>query len=346
MLAFCQRLAAIFSDIKLLIERHTQTKPRKPNNKGRTFRRWAVPVILGLVFLILFSEANPIIHKWFEGFFELLKHPIDFIIEHISIPRVVFWLFSSIGIWAYLRAKVKAPPKKAPTVTKAHKAPFLGAFIHTESITRSLIVFNVIFAMQTALDIVVLIGGKALPEGVSYAHYAHRGAYPLIATALLAGLFVLLSFRPGGPAEEKPELRKLVYAWIAQNIFLMFSAMWRLSLYIEVYSLTRWRIAAAVWMLLVALGFLWICIRIVSKRSNTWLLRANILTLLTVLYISSFTNFDGAIAWYNVKHCKEISGQGTRIDLVYLERNRHREYPCTRLARSPAKTEPIHQTGC
>ena len=52
------------------------------------------------------------------------------------------------------------------------------------------------------MDFVYLWGGKTLPDGMSYAEYAHRGAYPLIATALLAGAFVLVALRPGSETES------------------------------------------------------------------------------------------------------------------------------------------------
>ena len=61
------------------------------------------------------------------------------------------------------------------------------------TLTLSLFTFNAIFAIQNGLDIAFLWSGAALPEGVTLAEYAHRGAYPLIATALLAGLFVLVA---------------------------------------------------------------------------------------------------------------------------------------------------------
>ena len=45
-------------------------------------------------------------------------------------------------------------------------------------------VFNALFAVQSVSDLAYLWGGMRLPEGLSYADYAHRGAYPLIVTAL------------------------------------------------------------------------------------------------------------------------------------------------------------------
>ena len=57
--------------------------------------------------------------------------------------------------------------------------------------------FNALFAVQTVLDLTYLWGGVALPDGMTYATYAHRGAYPLIVTALLAAGFVLVDDAAG-----------------------------------------------------------------------------------------------------------------------------------------------------
>ena len=62
--------------------------------------------------------------------------------------------------------------------------------------------FNALFAVQTVLDLAYLWGGVRLPDGMTYADYAHRGAYPLIATALLAAAFVLAAMRKDGRARR------------------------------------------------------------------------------------------------------------------------------------------------
>ena len=186
------------------------------------------------------------------------------------------------------------------------------------AILRALIVFNVLFALQTGLDAAYLWGGVALPDGMSYAAYAHRGAYPLIATALLAAGFVLAALRPGGETSGDPLIRRLVYAWVAQNIVLVISSILRLDLYIGVYALTYWRIAAFVWMGLVASGLALIIARIALRKSNEWLFSANLLTLSATLYACCFINFAATIANFNVDHSLEMSGSGTPLDTQYL----------------------------
>jgi hypothetical protein len=186
------------------------------------------------------------------------------------------------------------------------------------AIFRALVVFNILFALQTVLDAAYLWGGVALPDGLNYAAYAHRGAYPLIVTALLAAGFVLAVLRPSSATSHDPFIRRLVYVWVAQNIVLVISSILRLDLYIGIYSLTYWRVAAFVWMGLVAAGLALIIARIALGKSNEWLLSANLLTLSVTLYACSFINFAARIANYNVEYSFEMTGQGTSLDVGYL----------------------------
>jgi len=169
-----------------------------------------------------------------------------------------------------------------------------------------------------ALDVIYLWGNAALPADITYASYAHRGAYPLILTALLAAGFVLIAMRPGGPAEQSKVIRPLVYLWVAQNVMMVISSILRLDLYVQTYLLTYWRVAAFIWMLLVATGLVLIVARIALQRSNGWLIRLNLIAVLLTLYACSLTNFAAIIANYNVSHSREATGKGVSIDINYL----------------------------
>ena len=59
-------------------------------------------------------------------------------------------------------------------------------------------------------------------------------------------------------------MRALVFLWVGQNVLLVVSAILRLNLYIETYLLTYWRVAAFIWMLIVAAGLILIVVRIVT----------------------------------------------------------------------------------
>lgn len=186
-------------------------------------------------------------------------------------------------------------------------------------IVRCLVAMNLVFALQLVLDSRYIVLGQDLPEGMSYAEYAHRGAYPLIVTAILAAALVLAVFRPGGIAQRSKLAVWLVLLWIVQNIVLVASAAWRLQAYVEVYTLTRLRIAAGVWMLMVAGCLALLLWRIARSRDNHWLTGWAMGWGIAVLWVCSFVPFDPMIANYNVRNCKELGGQAGAIDIAYLE---------------------------
>ena len=278
---------------------------------------WLLPAALGTLFVALFAAANPVIEQWV-----FLLNP-KLILDYISIPRVLFWVMMLALVWPFIHVRWRrktivtadvadgpAPPPLPPLIS--------AEFLSPSTIMRSLILFNLLFAAQSILDGIYLWGHVALPASMTYAAYAHRGAYPLIATALLAAALVLVAMRPGGPAEKSNVIRPLVYLWVGQNILLVASSILRLDLYVDIYLLTYWRIAAFIWMGLVALGLLLIVARIALNRSNQWLVCVNLIVLTVVLYGSALVNFDAVIADYNVTHSRETSGVGLTADLNYL----------------------------
>lgn len=272
-----------------------------------------VPTVFLLIFINLFSTANPLIEQALQRL-DFSKIAIAF-----EPGRIMLWLIVAIGAWALLRpqyAKLRLGKQKPEVHTVKRESLFFGE----SSIRLSLILFNALFAVQTILDITYLWGGVELPEGLSYASYAHRGAYPLIVTALLAGGFVLVAMRKSGPGTRNKLIRALVFIWVVQNILLCGSAILRLNLYVEIYSLTLLRVAAGIWMVLVALGLILILIKIFRQQSNRWLITANLCTLFLAFYVTALIDTRALIATYNVENSFEINGTGSALDLEYIAR--------------------------
>ena len=88
--------------------------------------------------------------------------------------------------------------------------------------------------------------------------------------------------------------------------------------YIEAYSLTRLRIAALIWMGLVAIGLVLICYRLLRGRSGAWLINANLLAALLVLGACCTVDLGRMAAAWNVRHARETGGAGAALDLCYL----------------------------
>ena len=142
-----------------------------------------LPLGGGVLFLALFSAANPII----SDLIARLRLP------RVDMWRVLFWAVAAVSIWATLRPRFMRRPMRLSAAMPARPTPGVSV----PSVSLSLGLFNTLFALQNGLDIAFLWSGARLPAGVTFAEYAHRGAYALMATALLAGLFVLAALRPG-----------------------------------------------------------------------------------------------------------------------------------------------------
>jgi hypothetical protein len=280
---------------------------------GRTLPRQRIlpllplPLLGGAVFLTLFASANPVIG---DALYRIGAPRWD----EDAVGRFLFWIVMVTTVWATLRPR----RVRLPAIPESSAAPLTLPGVTPGSVLLALLTFNALFALQNALDVAFLWSGAPLPDGVTLADYAHRGAYPLIATALLAGLFVLVALRPGSATAAVPAIRKLVVLWIAQNVFLVASSILRTIDYIEVYSLTGLRIAALIWMVLVALGLVLIVWRMLRVRSAAWLINANAGAALLVLAVCTMIDLGAVAATWNVRHAREVGGKGAALDLCYL----------------------------
>jgi hypothetical protein len=294
---------------------------------GRTLLQVCIPLAAGALFLSLFNAANPILADWSRRVLTFLED----LITLPPLPRFLMWVASALFAWALCRVRcrrrraprlppvVRTTPPPLPVPRNAPPPVPAEPLLTARLLVSCLVLFNVLFALQNLLDARYLWYGASLPQGMTWAEYAHRGAYPLVATALLAAIFMLWAFHPAHRAGDSSAARRWVVLWVGQNVFLTVSAAWRLNLYIQVYSLTLWRVAAAVWMLLVVLGLVWILLRILRNGSNAWLVNVNVATLAVVLYACVFVDWAGVIAAYNVRHCREVHGEGPELDASYLQ---------------------------
>jgi len=129
----------------------------------------ALPLAMGVVFVALFASANPLIAHAFAA----IRLP--------SIGEIAFWLAMLALFWPAFR-----PSRWATRIVSAlpdTEMTLPGA--STPSVLIALGLFNAIFAVENGLDIAFLWSGAPLPAGTTMANYAHQGAYPLIATAIL-----------------------------------------------------------------------------------------------------------------------------------------------------------------
>lgn len=282
------------------LARSTPLRPSTGRELLTALANWTMPVALGLVFLGLFALANPVLERWItEADRWLFAMSVD-------DARVTLWLAVAGLTWPFLALwrMQRWPDTGRPT-------PRPLWFFNAASVRNALVLFNLLFAVQTVTDIAVLYGGAALPEGMTYAQYAHRGAYPLVVTALLAGIFALLAQRW---MADHPRIRVLLLLWVAQNVALVLSSVIRLDLYVEAYGLTHLRFAAFVWMGLTGGGLSLMAVQLVVGQGALWMIRASGVMAVVTLYAISFVNVPALIARTNLA----LADAGGPVDLRYL----------------------------
>ena len=118
-------------------------------------------------------------------------------------------------------------------------------------------------------------------------------------------------------------MRWLVYLWTAQNVFLVASSAKRTLSYIDAYGMTLWRLSGLIWMGLVAAGLIFIAARVITRRSNSWLINVNLGTGFAVLLTCGLIDFRAIVADWNVSRAlQQISPTSTLqtldLDISYL----------------------------
>lgn len=283
-------------------------RPQRQAGLRQAIKALILPLAGSAVILFLFALANPVIDGWITA----LELPN---LEERTFARIFIAGLLALLTWGALRPR---PPRFLLGTFDGRGDKAIPGFT-LASVTLSLVLFNALFALQNAMDIAWLWGLAQLPGTMTLADYAHRGAYPLVATALLAALFVLVALRPGSKTAENPLVRRLVMLWIGQNLVLVASAALRTWDYVEAYDLTVLRIAALLWMALVAIGLALVLWRMLAGKSAAWLINANLATSGTLLLAVCFVDLGAIAAGWNVAHAREIDGTGAKLDLCYLQ---------------------------
>lgn len=262
-----------------------------PAGASRWAMAWGMPLGGSAVFVMLLLSANPVANAWVRALGQMEPQLPD-------AARMMFWLCLVPLCWTALcLPALKERLRSAPR--PAHMGPAPAGWINPASVKRALLLFNLLFALQTGMDVFYLYGGAGLPDVISYAAYAHRGAYPLVVTGLLAGGFALLA-RPWVQGDGM--LRVLAVAFVAQNVALVVSSIVRLEMYVTHYGLTHMRVAAGIWMGLTAAGLGLILWQITRRHENTWLVQRGGAMTAGVLYLCAWVPFDAVIARHNLEH--------------------------------------------
>lgn len=249
-----------------------------------------LPVLI--VFVVLFSSADLLFQKY-------VLDLVNITIDDRTIARTFLISISAaifLGAYSFVYRKVEVPQHTAQ-ITNAK----IG-HIETSILLGSI---NVLFFSFVLLQIAYLFGNHEtiLNEGITYASYAHRGFFELIAVAVIS-FFLLLGAEKHIVKKEGSHgilFKLLSTALIAQVLMIMASAFKRLSLYEDAYGFTTLRLYSHAFIIFFAVVFFILLYKIfIDARENMLALRIFI-AVMAFAFVMNVLNPDAFIARKNVE---------------------------------------------
>lgn len=291
-------------------------------------RATLITLPLLLLFGVLLGEADPI----FKSFFSLPEIDLETLMSHVVIAGLFTWI---TGGW--MRGAL------VDTRPRSRASDRFPITLGTLEITIVLGALTALFTLFVGVQIGWLFGGEALVRsttGLSYAQYARRGFFELVWVSLLL-LPVLLGTRAAIAAGDEAAVRRHRQLAVPLLVLLgaiMISALGRMRLYVDLYGLTSDRLFATVFMLWLAVVFVWLGLTVLRGRGRDFAAGMTITGFLTLGALNAL-NPDALIARVNVDRAPRAllvadtaladsatvtTREGTRrspIDYAYLTRS-------------------------
>lgn len=323
--------------------RHRAGDPGEPGSAGdrpgvrARIRRFA-PVLRGLVVAVplvvvfgaLFASADAVFERLAR---QVLDWRIDLDLANLAdrslVVTVVAW--GVAGLLALAGARLPALSAARPPVHATQAGRSLGAAAAGTAITHGrfgtieaatvLVLLDGLFAVFVVLQLAYLFGGRdtLAAGGLTYAAYARRGFFELVAVAALAGTIVVALDLAVG-RRSRIQLAAALGLLGLTGIVLA-SALARLRLYQDAYGWTELR-----FVVLVAIGWLAIAVAIavvlLATRRTRWTLHVLGIMVLVTLAGMNVVGPQAFVADRNLERALDPAlvplGGRSGLDAAYL----------------------------
>lgn len=257
------------------------------------------------VFLLLFSSADLIFQKYISEILSI-ENEMELFLRFLLILIVTI-----VFIGAYTYSFREEGETIMPQSSNKHAVGQIGSSIILGSI-------NILFSIFIIVQMTYLFGGESniSAQGFTYAEYARRGFFELIAVAAIS-LFLLLiaeKYVIKKEAEHTLSFKILSTALVTQVILIMVSAFIRLSLYEEAYGFTTLRFYSHAFIILLAVIFCLLFYKFFQDdRESAFTLRV-LISVVLFIAIMNLLNPDAFIVRRNIERFERIG----KIDIDYL----------------------------
>ena len=260
-------------------------------------------IILVVIFLVLFSGADPIFGKYVFEFLSSLPP------WGINPSRLLAWLqiLFVFGFFGALLSSFKLSENEFSTsVASSFKFP----------VTIAVCAVSVVTALFLIVQAQYLFAGQELLQelGISYSEYTRRGFAQLVVVSVIS--LVLLWFLIRKPQGEKdnPVIRLLSYTFLFEVLLILASAFRRVYLYQAEHGFTQARLLGIVFAIWLG-GILFIFLaNLMGRLKSQTMPFAGLVNTVFTIFILNFINIDhlvGAVKQPNL---------GYRIDHPYIVR--------------------------
>jgi hypothetical protein len=300
-----QMLGRAFSTIALVGQIHSQVK--RHDVWLRIFKGVIMALPILIIFGVLFSQADLAFSKFLQGF-------INITISQTTIEYFVLLFIAFVAALSFLSYIFSSKPVQTIPQAKSEIPVPLGRGIEV-MVFLSLIA--TLFIVFIGFQVTYLFGGESniVNAGFTYAEYARRGFWELLAVGVIS-LLLLLASEKYADVEGKKDRRFLIpnLILIAEVVVVIISAFKRLSLYIDAYSMTRLRFYVAAFIILLLVWFILLAIKFIKTRKEQFFTFGVLLSVLAFLVTVNIISPDAFIAKSNMKEYRRTG----KIDVSYI----------------------------
>jgi hypothetical protein len=284
---------------------------RMSDTGGRTNRRIFPRIAIGILISVpimaiiiwLLSSADIIFRDLF------ISVPISRIIKHFFLVLAVS-IYAACFYWSIVRAQDE---KRKPSYDPVSWKRFLDPII----LITILFLLNAVYAVFSFIQFTYLFGGESfmLPSSYTYAEYARRGFFELVAVAVINFAIILITVSFIRRENSKLHIaNKVLMSFMVCFTFVMLaSAFYRMLVYEQAYGFTYLRIFVHAFMVLLA--FLFIINIVFIWYPGLPIIKAYFIASLAVYIALNFANVDVVIARNNIDRYMETG----EIDMEYLK---------------------------
>ena len=270
----------------------------------------ALPLLV--IFVALFSAADAV----FSTQLAALTHlgvDVSELTRRLLFATAAGWLFAGAMVAAWLPR-----PAPQPEATAQTAGPRLGAL----EATLVLLILDAAFAAFVLLQLAYLFGGldTLAVSGLTYAEYARRGFFELMAVAVIVGLVLAAFSHLVG--ERTRAYRGAAVALAVLTGFVLLSAAYRLGLYQAAYGWTELRLYVLAMISWLGIG-LFVAIVGLAIDRRRWLAHAVVGSALAIAVVVNLVGPHAFVTERNLERAINPAlvapGGHSGLDTDYLE---------------------------